>query len=70
MATEIVALTNIQGFALKTGEDQYGNHWTEFETDYFADQQPGECSICQAEIESGWLCLDGGEEVCHDHISY
>lgn len=27
-----------------------------------------ECSICSREIYQGWLCLDGGEVVCSEHV--
>ena len=49
--------------------DQHGANWVVFEVDYFAEQLPGQCCICDAEIENGWLCLDGGEEVCHSHVT-
>lgn len=65
-----IILHDIEGFARKSGTDQHGNQWIEFEVDYFADQLPGECNICNAELETGWLCLDGGEEVCDSHISF
>jgi len=35
-----------------------------------ADQNTGECSICGKELESGFICLDGGEEFCSDHIIF
>ena len=70
MTTEIIRLHDVQGIARKSGMDEHGNAWIEFDTDYFAEQEPGECSICGATIESGWLCLDGGEEVCHSHVEY
>jgi hypothetical protein len=62
-----IKLSNIEGIR-KSGTDEYGNFWTQFEVDYFADQEPGECAICGAEIESGWMCMDGGDEVCDSHV--
>lgn len=53
-----------------SGKDEHGCIWTAFEVDTFADQFPGECSICGAEIMEGFQCLDGGEEVCHAHVQY
>ena len=67
---ETIRLHNIGGFALLSGTDANGNGWKQFEVDHFAEQETGECSICGAELESGWLCLDDGEEVCDDHITY
>ena len=51
------------------GQDEYDLYWIEFETDWFAGGEAGECSICSKEITEGWLCLDGGEEVCSSHIN-
>ncbi len=67
---ETITLTNIKGIARKSGTDENGNEWIEFEVDAFAEQLPGECSICGAELEEGWQCLDGGDEVCDEHVSY
>lgn len=65
---KVIKLHDVEGFARKSGIDQDGLTWIEFEVDYFADQEPGECSICGKEIEDGWLCLDGGDEVCSKHV--
>ncbi|MEK6862325.1 MAG: hypothetical protein AABY07_10270 [Nanoarchaeota archaeon] len=40
----------------------------QFEVDHLAEQNTGGCCICGAELESGWMCLDGGDEVCSEHI--
>ena len=54
-----------------SGVDKQGNTWRQFEVDALAEQLPGECSICSETLDSsGWLCLDGGEEVCDSHIDY
>lgn len=68
--TETIQLHDVEGFARLSGTDDNGLTWTQFEVDYFAEQTTGECSICGAELESGWMCLDGGDEVCDEHISY
>lgn len=68
MTSETIKLHDIEGFARKSGTDEHGCQWIEFEVDYLAEQEVGTCSICESEIESGWLCLDGGEEVCSDHV--
>jgi len=76
-----VVLHDVDGISKKSGTDEYGNQWTQFEVDYMAEQLPGECSICGKELESGWMCLDGdrvdfggldnrGEEVCDEHVVY
>ncbi len=83
MSQETIRLHNLQGFARKSGTDDSGNAWIEFELDAYAidcdcdgpecdpDVCPRlgtECSICGDRIESGWLCLDGGDEVCDRHV--
>ena len=65
---ETIILHNLSGFARKSGTDENNNQWIQFEVDYLAEQLPGECSICGKEIELGWLCLDGAEEVCSSHV--
>lgn len=50
------------------GEDEHGCNWMTFEVDYLAEQEDGTCAICGATLSEGWLCLDGAEEVCSDHI--
>ncbi len=67
---ETITLTDITGIARKGGTDTQGNQWTEFEVDYLAEQEDGECSICGAVLSSGWMCLDGGDEVCSSHVEY
>ncbi len=67
---ETIKLHGIQGFAKKSGIDKDGNNWVEFEVDYLAEQEDGECSICGTPLSAGWMCLDGGEEVCSEHITF
>ena len=68
--SETIRLHDIQGIARLSGIDDNGCEWVQFETDYFADQVDGECSICGATLTQGWMCLDGGDEVCEEHIEY
>lgn len=68
MTMTVIRLHNVEGFTCKSGEDENGNLWTQFEVDYLAEQEDGECCICSAIISAGWLCMDGGEEVCGDHV--
>jgi len=63
-----IELHDVAGIAVKQGTDQHGNLWRQFDVDLLAMQLPGYCDICDAEIMSGWLCLDGGEEVCGAHV--
>lgn len=65
---EMIRLTNIEGFSVLSGKDSAGADWKQFSVDYLAEQLPGECAICGAILESGWLCLDDGEEVCDEHV--
>jgi hypothetical protein len=66
---DTITLTNVEGFGRVSGTDEHGNHWINFEVDYFAEQLTGQCVICDAELEAGWLCLDGGDEVCDHHVN-
>lgn len=70
MAEEIVLLHDIEGTARKSGTDLDGFRWIEFEVDSFAEQEPGECDICGEELWDGWMCLDGGDEVCSRHVEF
>jgi len=67
---ERVILSDVEGISRLSGTDQHGARWIEFEVDYFAEQVPGTCVICGATLESGWLCLDGGDEVCSEHVEF
>lgn len=66
---ETIILSDVEGISRLSGTDQHGARWTQFEVDYLAEQVPGECCICGATLESGWLCLDGGDEVCDEHVT-
>ena len=63
-----IRLHNIEGISRRSGTDEHGCQWTEFTVDYGAEQEDGECSICGETLSSGWMCLDGGDEVCADHV--
>ena len=63
-----VALTITGGISRLTAEDKHGNTYIQFEVDYLAEQEDGECAICGSTISSGWLCLDGGDEYCGDCV--
>lgn len=67
---EVIVLHDIEGIVRKSGTDQYGCNWIQFEVDYLAEQEDGECVICGAELSEGWMCLDGGDEVCDWHVRY
>jgi hypothetical protein len=71
-AETTVVLHDVQGIARHSGECRNGLQWIEYELDTFTmdEPTPDTCSICDAEITSGWLCLDGGETVCASHVSY
>ena len=66
---ENIILTDIEGSSRLSGIAENGAKWIQFEVDYFAEQQDGECSECGAVLTGGWMCLDGSEEVCGDHIT-
>lgn len=65
-----IKLHDIQGIARHLGTDEEGCTWIQFEVDYFAEQEAGDCSICGKMLEEGWMCLDGGEEVCDSHVEW
>lgn len=64
----MITIHNVGGVAIKSGQDHQGNMFTQFFVDYLAEQTDGECAQCGAEIDMGWMCLDGGEEYCFEHI--
>jgi len=68
MVTSTVYLNNVSGISRLSGVDEHGNSWIQFEVDYFAEQDDGECAICGEILTSGWMCLDGGEEICDEHV--
>jgi hypothetical protein len=61
-------LTITGGISRKQAQDEHGNAFIEFEVDSFAGEEPGECAHCGEETDSGWLCLDGGEEYHDDCV--
>ena len=65
---ETITIYDATGVSRLSGTDYQGNTWTQFEVDYLAEQEDGECTICHAVLEEGWMCLDGGDEVCNSHI--
>ena len=67
---EVIVLHDVGGIAVLDGIDENGSRWMQFEVDEFAEQEPGECSICGAEMTEGWVCLDGGDEVCDEHVFF
>jgi len=66
----MIKLTNIEGISRLSGTDEQGNAWIQFEADYFAEQTDGECHICGEPLAAGWVRLDGGDEVCSDHVQF
>jgi len=71
MSKEIVIrLQGIQGISKLSGTDQHGLTWTQFEVDYLAEQEDGECVECHDTLSSGWMCMDGGDELCAEHVRF
>ena len=64
-----IELAYISGIDKLMWLDAQGNHWIQFEVDYFAEQTDGVCTMCSATLSSGWLCLDGGDEICDRHVT-
>jgi len=69
---ETIALRDIEGFARLSGTDEDGATWTQFVVNPSGVglEETGECTICGTELEDGWMCLDGGDEVCNEHVTY
>ena len=65
-----IRLTNITGICRFSGTCQDDCTWTQFEVNSQAEQEPGECCICGKTTESGWLCMDGGDEACEDCVEW
>jgi len=63
-----VTLHNITSASRLSGMDSNGCEWIQFEADYLAEQEDGECAICGRALSDGWLCLDGADEVCDSHV--
>ena len=59
-----------QGIARQSGTDDYECKWIEIEVDAFAEQSEIICCECEAVTDTGWLCLDGGEERCTDCVEF
>jgi hypothetical protein len=60
---ETITLHSVGGIS----RDPNGNQWIQYELDS-SEEITDVCDICDESIESGWLCLDGGEVVCDEHI--
>jgi hypothetical protein len=63
---EQIVLHDMEGIARKSGTDINGLKWIEFDD----VEEPGNCVICEQELWSGWMCLDGGDEVCDSHVVF
>jgi hypothetical protein len=64
-----IKLFDVGGISRLSGNDNHGCIWTQFEVDYYGQQEPGECVLCGNIIPfTGWLCMDGGDEVCEYHV--
>lgn len=66
----VIHLHDLEGSDMYTGTDEAGCVWSQFLVDALAEQAPGLCAICGATLHHGWHCLDGGEEVCDDHVTW
>lgn len=59
------------GISRKTATDlETKASFIEYDIDYLAGETPEECTIegCDIMVTHGWLCLDGGELYCEDHV--
>jgi hypothetical protein len=69
-----IVLHNIQGISRKSGTDQHGAQWIEFDLETVDPGDDGaaasSCAICHEPVWQGWMCLDGGDEVCPEHVVF
>ena len=66
----MIELHNVYGIAVKSGQTDDGNQYTQFFVDYLAEQTDGECTECGAVIDMGWMNMEcAGEEYCFNHVS-
>jgi hypothetical protein len=49
--------------------DQFGQSWVPIQVDHLAGESNVACVGCEEISTEGWLCLDGGQELCSDHIT-
>ena len=66
----IPVYSDSEGTAIQSGIDDYGCKWVRIEVDEFAEQTEIICDECDTITDTGWLCLDGGEERCTDCIEF
>ena len=71
--TETIFIAENEGTAIPfhcaaSGTDPAGAFWVPFEADGSEGEDTSQCAICDDDIESGYLCLDGGTEVCSEHV--
>ena len=45
-----------------------GAYWVSFVPDSLAGEESN-CDICADNVEAGYLCMDGGDCVCIDHVT-
>ena len=64
-------LSNIHGRKVLTGIDSSGNHWSQFELDYYRNQNLDTCTECGLELEYGWVQTDNSNiKVCDAEVQY
>jgi hypothetical protein len=52
----------------RSGRDRRGRDWIEFDVNRDQGQHDAICAICGRPVESGWVCLASGDEICPDHV--
>jgi len=66
----ITVTSDGQGISRQSGIDEYECKWIEIEVDAFAEQTEIICCECETVTDTGWLCLDGGEERCTGCVEF
>jgi hypothetical protein len=51
-----------------SAKDEHDNVYCWWDIDRLAMQEEAGCAICEAEVDAGWHCLDGGEVYCDNCI--
>ena len=68
MMVMIPKLTLTGGTARRTATCEENCSFIEFEVDWLAGEDVDFCTVCELAIETGWLCLDGGNVYCHEQV--
>ena len=64
-----IHLHHLEGETTFSGTDDKGLVWSQFIISELSDEVPAICAICRQEINTGWHCIDNGDEICNCHVT-